>query len=294
MESDAHTSNMRPHVGRKGLVRNLLARLERGQSLLLYGGPKLGKTSLLRHLEASLNRDPEQPAAYLDLDTYPRLEPVPSSLPRARYLLVDNCDRLSDGEAARFIGSLQRRAGRALVWAGGRPWREFAVTQPAAADLRLHPVPLAVLLPSEARELAGPGLRAEEIDWLLSQGGTHPYYLATLRAELLAARAVASHDVVLKTAINRLQPCFAACLRALFTPTEARVLDHLVRQAAPLNPKTVCQALDLPTVKPEADVLAYLGMISRWNMAEGAVLHVGSGAFVTWYLTRADGDRTSA
>lgn len=285
---------LQPHVGRRGLARNLLGRLERGQSLLLYGGPKLGKTSLLRHLEARLNRAPDRPAAYMDLATYPQLERVPASIPQAPYLLFDGCDRLADGEATRCLASLQRRAGRAAVWAGGRPWRDFAVTQSEAASLRLHPVPLAVLLPGEARELIGFGLGADAIDWLLAQGGTHPYYLQTLRAEMLAGGGGASGDVVLGRAITRLAPCFAACLRALRHPAESRVLDFLVRQAIPLNPKGVSQALDLPTVKAEADVLAYLGLISRWNMADGAMMHVGSGAFATWYLTQADGQQDSA
>ncbi len=287
-------ANPRPLVGRKGLVRNLLGRLERGQSLLLYGGPKLGKTSLLRHLEASLNRDPEGPAAYLDLTTCAQPELLSSSGPSSRYLLLDNCDRLAEGEPTPSIAALRRRAGRAVVWAGGRPWREYAATQPDVAELRLHPVPLAVLLPSEARELAGPGLQADAVDWVVSQAGTHPYYLEALRADVLEAGGETSREVVLKAALSRLEPCFAACLHALRKPSEARVLDYLVRQAAPLNPKAVCQALDLATVKPEADVLAYLGIISRWNMAEGAVLHVGSGAFRTWYLTQAGGQRQSA
>lgn len=287
-------SNTKPHVGRQGLVRNLLGRLERGQSLLLYGGPKLGKTSLLRLLATRLNRDAEGAAAHVDLATAPELVPVPSSIPQARYLLVDNCDRLPDGDAARAIASLQQQAGRAVVWAGGRRWRDFAATQADRAGLRAHPVPLAVLLPGEARELAGPGLCADDLEWLLSQGGTHPYFLEILRDEMRAGGGEASRDVVLKGAITRLEPCFRACLLALRTPTEARVLDYLVRRAAPLNPQAVSQALDLPTVKPEADVLAYLGLISRWNMNEGAVLQVGSGAFATWYVARAGDDRSSA
>ena len=35
-------------IGRQGLVRNLRGRIARGESLAVIGGPKLGKTSLVR------------------------------------------------------------------------------------------------------------------------------------------------------------------------------------------------------------------------------------------------------
>ncbi len=35
-------------IGRQGLVRNLRRRIARGESLAVIGGPKLGKTSLVR------------------------------------------------------------------------------------------------------------------------------------------------------------------------------------------------------------------------------------------------------
>src|SRR5206468_12363190 len=35
-------------VGRQGLVRNMRGRIARGESLAVIGGPKLGKTSLVR------------------------------------------------------------------------------------------------------------------------------------------------------------------------------------------------------------------------------------------------------
>ena len=44
-------------LGREGLVRNMLWRLKRGESLSLCGGPKLGKTSLLLHLAWHLHHD---------------------------------------------------------------------------------------------------------------------------------------------------------------------------------------------------------------------------------------------
>ncbi len=59
-------------TGRTRLAQNLLSRCLRRQSILLSGGPKLGKTSMLLHLKWLVDQDREAssatPAAvYLDL-----------------------------------------------------------------------------------------------------------------------------------------------------------------------------------------------------------------------------------
>src|SRR5438445_8114629 len=88
-------------IGRTRLAHNLLRRCLRRQSILLYGGPKLGKTSMLLHLKWLVDRDREVSSAtpaslYLDLsDAVTRTQllgdPWPSS---ASITLLDNCDHL--------------------------------------------------------------------------------------------------------------------------------------------------------------------------------------------------------
>src|SRR5216117_1708689 len=50
-------------IGRTRLAQNLFSRCLRGQSILLYGGPKLGKTSMLLHLKWLVDRDREASTA---------------------------------------------------------------------------------------------------------------------------------------------------------------------------------------------------------------------------------------
>ncbi len=290
MSTDAPTGTPAPDptprasriVGRARLARNLLARLPRGQSLLLYGGPKLGKTSLLEHLRECLNRERPGSAAYLDLARVQDVEAVASTTGGACYLLVDHADHLLAEPSFRTIALLQGRGFKAIVWTGRRAWRDFAASAP---ELRLHPVPLAVLLPSQAHELVSPGLTANQIEWALSNGGTHPYVLETLRSVLLqAGPKVVDDRELFRAAIERLAPCFDACLRELRHPNEARLLDYLVRIGAPVGPAYAAQALGLPTVKRDGDVLCHLGLISRWNLNEGAKLQAGCPVFNAWYL----------
>ena len=88
-------------TGRRRLAQNLLGRCLRRQSILLYGGPKLGKTSMLLHLKWLIKQDCKvsstTPAAlYLDLSDGTNHEQLllrrwasPASI-----LLLDNCDSL--------------------------------------------------------------------------------------------------------------------------------------------------------------------------------------------------------
>ena len=130
MPTDAPTGTPAPDptpranriVGRARLARNLLARLPRGQSLLLYGGPKLGKTSLLEHLRECLNRERPGSAAYLDLARVQDVEAAASTTGSACYLLVDHADHLLAETSSRTMALLRDREVEATVWGGGRAW----------------------------------------------------------------------------------------------------------------------------------------------------------------------------
>src|SRR5687768_10356009 len=88
-------------TGRTRFAENLLSRCLRRQSILLYGGPKLGKTSVLLHLKWLMDQDRKAssttPAAvYLDLSH----KDVRNYLLSGRWanhapiLLLDNCEQL--------------------------------------------------------------------------------------------------------------------------------------------------------------------------------------------------------
>src|SRR2546427_501111 len=66
-------------IGRQGLVRNLRRRIARGESLAVIGGPKLGKTSLVRTALQGLT---DYTVLEIDVgaDPSPRIDVVPGSI----------------------------------------------------------------------------------------------------------------------------------------------------------------------------------------------------------------------
>ena len=46
-----------------------------------------------------------------------------------------------------------------------------------------------------------------------------------------------------------------------------------------MNPRDAAHALGQDSIKATADVLCFLGLISRWNLADGAVLHANCRLF---------------
>ncbi len=281
-------------------MRNMVGRLKRGQSLLVFGGPKLGKTSLLLQLRwllahsgsSGTSRQAEtQAVQYWDVQdesVWPRILAGP--LDGATILLLDNCDRLAGTLTSRERHLIQGRQNggpaRAVVWAGGRAWHDFARRQefhPAH-----HPVPLAVLLEREARELLTGVVSPDQVSWILSMAGTHPYILKVLSTGVASFDHVsgkAASDRLLGEVRAKLAPFFMACLQGLREPVERRLLDSLVDRGGPTNPREAARTLGLPTVKPAADTLCCLGLISRWNLTDGAALQAGCRLFNDWYLT---------
>ncbi len=290
-EPDAPVFGPVRFIGRAGLVKNLAGRCSAWQSVLLYGGPKLGKTSLLLQLRWVLERQQTPswatPAVqYLDLlDLDIRRMFLAGEWDRTQVLLLDNCEALmaeGDQLVERVNHYAQRgTAGQAVVWAGDRAWYEYAKN--AKAELNLLLAPLAVLLTSEARVLVGPALQPAQIDAALQSGGTHPYVLKVLRTQFLAAEPKAGARAVLRTAAKTLVPFFESCAKAV-EPGEHRLLRWLAQKEKPVNPKEAAKALKMPSVKVAADALCYLGVISRWNLEQGAMLHANCQLFNDWYL----------
>jgi hypothetical protein len=290
-EPDAPVFGPVRFIGRAGLVKNLASRCSAWQSVLLYGGPKLGKTSLLLQLRWVLERQQtpswSAPAVqYLDLlDLDVRRKFLAGEWDRTQVLLLDNCELLmteGDRLAERVKRAAQRgAAGQAVVWSGTRAWYEYAKS--AKAELNLLLAPLAVLLAGEARALVGPALQPAQIDAALQYGGTHPYVLKVLRAQFLAAEPRAGVKAVMRAAARALVPFFESCANAV-APGEHKLLRWLVKKGKPANPGEAAKALKMPSVKAAADALCYLGVISRWNQEDGAKLRANCLLFNDWYL----------
>ncbi|MGV7229913.1 MAG: hypothetical protein ACQ9IQ_14805, partial [Nitrospirales bacterium] len=178
-------------LGRKGLVRNMVWRLQRGESLSLYGGPKLGKTSLLLHLAWHLNQASSSPSAsgfaaeYFDLAVETDCARLRSHSPKAEtIMLLDNCDNVSEGDGL-SLTEIQKIHSKGIVFAGGRAWKE---SQSGVGDgPTVKPIPLSVFLEHEARQMINQQLSPTQQALALKYGGTHPYLLNILQGELVGA-----------------------------------------------------------------------------------------------------------
>ncbi|HBP88441.1 MAG TPA: hypothetical protein DD706_12170 [Nitrospiraceae bacterium] len=61
------------------------------------------------------------------------------------------------------------------------------------------------------------------------------------------------------------------------------MLAYVIKANKPVNPREVARAIGLPTIKPVADTLCGLGLVSRWIRDEEATLSAGSRLFNEWY-----------
>jgi hypothetical protein len=273
--------------GREGLVRNVLWRLGRGESLGLVGGPKLGKTSLLLHLAWQLNHaEPSSKstgpsAVYVDVadeTDWQRFRSRP--LQSHTILLLDNCDRLVAGKIS-SLSDIDLLPGGSTVFAGARAWRE--VVRGSGLGYKLKAIPLAVFLEKEAQQLLLPGLSVEQQDCVLTYAGTHPYIFKLFQAELMRVGPGVRIEQVVTDVKKSLSSFFQDCVNQLQEPLEHQVLTSVIEADKPVNPREVARAKGLPTIKPVADTLCFLGLVARWIREEEATLSTNSRLFKEWY-----------
>ena len=286
---DKPVSGATEFIGRTRFAQNLLSRCLRRQSILLYGGPKLGKTSML--LQLRWLADQERTVAsstlatvYLDLAGEAARHRLLSErrINSEAILLLDNCDALLTNDCAgRLREFLNEAIGPAIVWAGGRAWQDWVLDQVGAA--KLQPAPLSVLLQGEAQDLLKPDLAPHQFNTALQAGGTHPYVLKVVAHSLQLCPT--NPERAISMASERLLPFFRACHDGMREPSERTLFQYLAKEMRPVSPREAARAMGDPGVKPAADVLCWLGLISRWNLNEGAMLQAGCRLFNDWYLT---------
>ena len=274
--------------GREGLVRNVLWRLERGESLSLVGGPKLGKTSLLLHLAWQLNharpssKSTGSSALYVDVADETDWKRFHSRPPNPEtILLLDNCDLLVEGKS-RSLSDIDLLPGGSTVFAGARAWRE--VVRRSDLPHTLKSIPLAVFLEKEAQQLFSPDLSTEQHPTILTSAGTHPYIFKLFQAAFLREGLHVPTEQIVSEVNKSLSSFFQDCVNQLREPLEHQVLTYVIEADKPVNPREVARAIGLPTIKPVADTLCALGLISRWiRDEEEATLSADSRLFNEWY-----------
>ena len=258
--------------GRGPLVQNLVGHLLQGTWAIVAGGPKIGKTTLLQQVSGRLLNgirpvliDPLKITA-LDFKTArkPSADPI--------ILLIDGCEVLlpDPNEAViRACAYLQKMDGavRAVVWAGGVLWGEWAMAHKKAFGQAIRYYPLVALPPKETRpifleKLPG-GTPASEVERLLDLSGGHPY--------------------LLKKMLEEPEPdCdgfFADLWKAAASVHERRVLKRLMAEGKWISLE---ELRDVQASKATLDRLAILGLIQRTLVDGAAAARIISPLFMDW------------
>jgi hypothetical protein len=243
-------------IGRQGLVKTLRRRLSQGESLAVIGGPKLGKTSLVRMALQGAPRDS------IEIDLAVEQPSRAFNEVRGSIVVLDNLDVLPDSAMGPVLAHLSSARPAALVATGGRRLRALLGASGTMARVSFRPIPLSVLLDGETRRLIGPSGEPALAAW----SGNHPY----LTKLLLHYGKHAIED-----GRGQWEP-FVRSLRAEIPHgPELDLLRYLIERGKPVNPAEARVDTGIDDIKSVADTLVYLGVISRWIRDEEATLFAG-------------------
>ena len=247
-------------IGRHGLVRNLRGRIARGESLAVIGGPKLGKTSLIRTALEGLS---DRTVVELDCgtDPSPRLDVLPGSI-----MVLDNLDDVADQAIAPLLARLSAAGAASLVVTGGRRLPTLLGHSGTEAGPNFRLFPLSVLLDGETRRLIGRDTSPHLAAWT----GNHPYLTKLLLH--YGDDAVAAGRCQWEPFVQRLAA-------EIGDGPEWRLLCYLIERGEPVNPTKAQSDTGIRDIKAVADTLTYLGVISRWIRNEEATLFAGCRLF---------------
>jgi len=254
-------------IGRQGLVRNLRRRIARGESLAVIGGPKLGKTSLVRTALQGLT---DRTVLEVDVgaDPSPRIDVVPGAI-----VVLENPDSVADSAIESLLARVSAAKPAGIVVTGGRRLRTLLGRSGTVAGVSFRVFPLSVLLDGETRRLIGrdtsPGLAA----WT----GNHPY-LTKLLLHYMDGGGDENHRTLEQAvAAGRCQwePFVQRLAAESGEGPERRLLCYLIERGKPVNPTLAQSDTGIRDIKAVADRLASLGVISRWMRNEEATLFAG-------------------
>jgi hypothetical protein len=244
-------------IGRQGLVRNLRARIARGESLAVIGGPKLGKTSLVRTALEGLS-DCTVVEVDCGIDPSPRLDVLPGSI-----VVLDNLDDAAGQAIASLLARLSAAGTAGFVVTGGRRLRTLLGHSGTEAGPNFRLFPLSVLLDGEMRRLIG---RDTSPPHLAAWTGNHPYLTKLLLH--YGDDAVAAGRCQWEPFVQRLAA-------EIGEGPERQLLCYLIERGKPVNPTKAQSDTGIRDIKAVADTLTYLGVISRWIRNEEATLFAG-------------------
>jgi hypothetical protein len=254
-------------IGRQGLVRNLRRRMASGESLAVIGGPKLGKTSLVRTAFQDL---PDHTVIEVDLGADPaaRIDVAPGST-----VVLDNLDAVPDSAITPLLARVSAAEPASVVVSGGRRLRTLLGDTAIVAGVAFRAFPLSVLLDGEARRLIGRDTSSPLTAWT----GNHPY-LTKLLLHYMGWGGDENHRTLehaVATGRCQWEPFVQRLVAEIGEGPERLLLLYLIERGKPVNPTVAQSETDIHDIKSVADTLVYLGAISRWIRNEEATLFAG-------------------
>src|SRR5207247_5495486 len=243
-------------IGRQGLVRNLRRRIARGESLAVIGGPKLGKTSLVRTALQGLTDH-----SVLEVDVRcgpcPRIDEVPGAI-----VVLDNSESVADSAIESLLARVSAAKPASIVVTGGRRLRTMLGRSGTLAGVSFRLFPLSVLLDGETRRLIGrdtsPGLAA----WT----GNHPY-LTKLLLHYMDGGGDEKHRTLERAvAAGRCQwePFVERLAAESGEGPERRLLCYLIERGKPVNPTLAQSDTGIRDMKAVAEIGRGSGREGRW------------------------------
>src|SRR3989475_799015 len=254
-------------IGRQGLVRNLRRRIARGESLAVIGGPKLGKTSLVRTALQGLTSH-QMLEVDVGADPSPRIDEVPGSI-----VVLDNLDSIAGSAIELLLPRVSAAKPASIVATGGRRLRTMLGCSGALAGESFRVVPLSVLLDGETRRLIGRDTSPALAAWT----GNHPY-LTKLLLHYMDRGGDENHRALEQAvAAGRCQwePFVQRLAAESGEGPERRLLCYLIERGKPVNPTLAQSDTGIRDMKAVTDTLVSLGVISRWMRNEEATLFAG-------------------
>ena len=254
-------------IGRQGLVRNLRGRIAKGESLAVIGGPKLGKTSLVR---TALHGLPDHTVLDVDLgaDPSPRLDVAPGSI-----VVLNNLDDVAGSTIDPLLARVSAAGPAGVVATGGRRLRALLGRSGTLAGVCFRVFPLSVLLDGETRRLIGGDTSSALAAWT----GNHPFLTKLLLhyRDCDADGSPRTLDEAIAAGRCQWEPFVQRLAAEIGEGPERRLLCYLIERGRPVNPTLAQSDTGIRDIKAVADTLAYLGAISRWIRNEEATLFAG-------------------
>ncbi len=251
-----HPVTGKAFIGRQGLVRNLRGRIAKGESVAVIGGPKLGKTSLVR---SALEGLPGRTIIEVDLRTPPldQFTGVSDAI-----IILDNLDEFADSTMEPLLASLSSAGAANFVLTGSHRLRALLEAPGTSAGMSFRLYPLSVLLDGEMRALIGKDQPSSLAAWT----GNHPY---------LTKLFLHYGEAALSEGRGQWEPFVQQLAIDIGEGSERRLLRYLIQRGTPVNPTLAGSETGIRNIKAVADRLVYQGAISRWIRNDEATLFAG-------------------